>query len=464
VTTSKRTVAAALAAATALTAPVALAAPADTGRGPSTITDPYLVPVADGVSLRSLLTVDDAGSASDGYEMAGIPDGLGAFVSRLRIDARTLEVTEGRELIDPGVQDWDPAAGEYASAPAAGDTAAFNRLCGGTLWQDAGPPIWFANEENGDGGRNFGVTAGGTAKELPRLGRHSYENTQPALDTGRRTVAVSTEDTAAGQLWVYAGTKRRAGDAFDRAGLTNGVLSVLRVAEKRGGTRVSTDAGFRAAYGKGTPAPVDLANVDWDQPAAAQNTQGAAKGLSLNRIEDASWDPRRPDDLYFVTTEGSPDPSRNRDGGGLWRLRLDDREHPELGGTLTLLLDGTEAPYLNKPDNIEVDRRGNLLVQEDPGRNPHLARVVAYRIADGERAVLAQFDPALFAPATPGGTDAALTTDEESSGIIDAAETLGRGWYLLDAQVHRSSPNPASVELGQLLALHVRDWRDVYGG
>jgi hypothetical protein len=58
---------------------------AATGTGtrtaPSTNTDPYVLPVADGVEVTSLLTVEtptDAGAASNGYQMVGIPDGLGA--------------------------------------------------------------------------------------------------------------------------------------------------------------------------------------------------------------------------------------------------------------------------------------------------------------------------------------------------------------------------------------------------
>src|SRR5688500_4212139 len=53
-----------------------------TGIGPSTTTDPYVIPVADGVKTSSLLTVrneGDPGEASNGYEMVGIPDGLGAY-------------------------------------------------------------------------------------------------------------------------------------------------------------------------------------------------------------------------------------------------------------------------------------------------------------------------------------------------------------------------------------------------
>lgn len=132
-----------------------------------------------------------------------------------------------------------------------------------------------------------------------------------------------------------------------------------------------------------------------------------------------------------MATEGGkgadvPTGNFGRDGGGLRRLRFESIEHPERGGTLTLLPDGSEAPYLNKPDNMDIDGSGNLLLQEDPGNNVHLARIVAYDIDTGKRGVVAQFDPALFAPQTPGGTDAVFTIDEESSGIIDAREALGK--------------------------------------
>jgi hypothetical protein len=52
----------------------------------------------------------------------------------------------------------------------------------------------------------------------------------------------------------------------------------------------------------------------------------------------------------------------------------------------------------------------------------------------------------------------------ESSGIIDASDTLGRGWWLLDVQAHSTTapqPGPTLVpgsstgEDGQLLAMFV---------
>ena len=93
-----------------------------------------MVPVADGVSTKALLTVDDTESADNGYEMVGIPDGLGAAAiggtrdfnlymnQELRpragdrpparpdgarssrsyeIDPKTFAVEQGSDLIDP---------------------------------------------------------------------------------------------------------------------------------------------------------------------------------------------------------------------------------------------------------------------------------------------------------------------------------------------------------------------------
>ena len=72
--------------------------------------------------------------------------------------------------------------------------------------------------------------------------------------------------------------------------------------------------------------------------------------------------------------------------------------------------------------------------------------------------MLAGFDRDLF------GADRAnlITVDEESSGIIDAEQVIGPGWFLFDAQVHQRSQDPDNVELGQLLAMKVDSFHDIY--
>ena len=495
--------------AAAATPALALSGPT-VSTGPSTTTPPYVIPAADGVHITSLLTVDD-GAASNGYELDGMPDGLGAqrspghhftlfmnhefnaltgttrrhgqkgaYVSKFGIDRRSLEVETGEDLINPGVQYWDYVSQRYQATASAGGPNprlagdvfaaqgdAFARFCSATLSarrqfesrrSDRGYDgrIYFANEENGNEGRAFGVLEDGTTQQLPRLGLFAWENTMPAYNRSDTTVTIGSEDGAFGQLRVYEGVKRRRGSAFDRAGLTNGVSSVLDLVDET----VRNDREFRAKYGKGAPVEFDLAEVDWDQSGVRQNTEASADGLTLNRIEDGAWDPKHPDAFYFVTTEGGTrtDPATPGDGGGLWKLTFEDIEHPRLGGTIELLLDGSEAPYLSKPDNVAVDRHGNLLIQEDPGNNAHVARIVAYDTRSGARGVVAAFDPERFAT----GGSRFITINEESSGIIDAKHVLGEGWFLFTAMVHHSAAVPAHVELGQLLAMRVDDFEKVY--
>jgi len=491
-----------------LAATGAAATPTDTGTGPSTETAPYVLPLAAGVDITSLLTVADGGSASNGYEMVGIPDGLGAFarnngkvatfmnhelpatsgivrkhgqtgafVSRLVLKPNSNEIVRGADLIDPGVQYWDYLQGSYEDMPnlagvqADGDVfpaylAAFGRFCSGDLTapgQLYNPTsgrgydgqVYFANEEVGDEGRAFGVTTRGKAYQLPRLGLFSWENTLAAYNQTDTTMVMGNEDASTGQMWVYSGTKTFFGQPMARAGLTNGADFVIDLLDEA----VDSDAAYRAAYGKGSPQPFDLSEVDWDQSGADQNAEALVEGLTLNRIEDGEFDPNNPNDYYFLTTAGSP--QGTRDGGGLWLASFTDIEQPELGGTLTLLLDGTESINLASPDNMTIDQHGNLLIQEDPGGSDILARIVAYRIADGATGAVAEFDPALFAP----GGSGFLTNNEESSGIVDTEDLLGPGSFLFDAQVHVAPPeNPLEyVERGQFLRLQVSDWSAIYG-
>ena len=502
--------------------------------GPSTVTAPYVLPDASGVEVQSILTVSDSGSAANGYEMVGIPDGMGAyqygntvrvlmnnelgsgagvtrahgqrgaFVEDLRINQANGAITSGEDLIDPGARYYDYLTDTYAASPNGPGqnittgkpfpayNAAFNRFCSGTLTGDGqlfnpatgkgyDDRLYFANEEGGDESRVFAVTMAGKAVQLPRLGLFSWENTVPARNQSDTTLVMGQEDgpSDGSQLWVYAGTKTNSGGPVDRAGLTNGTDYVVRT----GGGAMS-DPAVRAAIAAapGKSVRFDLTEVDWRQNGVDQNIEAKAEGLNLNRIEDGHWDPANKNVFYFVTTQGGVGANAARDGGGLWRLTYDDIEQPLLGGKLELLLDGSESIGLNKPDNMTIDNNhGIILIQEDPGNNDHVARIVAYRISDGATRSIAKFDPVLFDPM--GGTNPSLVTkDEESSGIIDVSNFnwgtnipystaildknyANGGLFLFDAQVHATAglDNPAAqVERGQVLFLGVTDWSAIF--
>jgi hypothetical protein len=282
------------------------------------------------------------------------------------------------------------------------------------------------------------------------------------------TLVVGNEDTATGQVWAYVGRKLAAGTPWSRAGLQNGRNHVidLDVDDEVGTDDPNTDVEFRTAYDKGTAVPFELSDVNWNQSGADQNAEAESEGLTLNRVEDGAFDPSNPNDYYFVTTEGGEGTTAGG-GGGLWKLSFTNVDQPALGGTLTLLLDGSEAIGFNKPDNLDIDANGNILIQEDPGGIEALARIVAYRISDGATGVVAEFDAAQF---STGGADF-ITNDEESSGIIDASEFLGEGAWLFTVQVHSNAglvPGNGEgtveeyVEHGQLAQLVVTNWDSVY--
>lgn len=447
-------------------------------QGPSSSEAPYVVRSLPGVVSRSILTVGDAvNSKPDGtpYRLVGIPDGLGAydngdgtftllvnhevpagrgaqrahgapgaFVSKWTIEKGSLRVLHGEDLIRQ-VATWNPATGRY-NQPTKG--VAISRLCSADLpepgaFYDRASGVGYEGrlfmngEEAGPEGRAFAHALDGTSYELPALGKASWENLLANPATGRKTVVVGLDDSSGGQVYIYVGDKQATGNPAERAGLANGVLYGLKI---EGVARETDDTVLAGPVPFSLHAFGDVRN--WT--GARLEQESALHGVtSFQRPEDGAWDPRNPRDFYFVTTASIEGKSR------LWRLRFIDPANPAAGGTVELLLDGTEGAKMM--DNLTITRRGQILIQEDPGNHSRLAKIWRYDIDSGRLEAVAEHDPDRFTP----GAGAFLTQDEESSGIIDASHLLGEGWFLLTVQAHYKHPDPELVEGGQLLALHV---------
>ena len=372
----------------------------------------------------------------------------GAFVSRWSVDRHDLTVDSGEDLIRR-VATWNTAAGAY-NQPAKG--IAIGRLCAGDLpdasafydrpsGQGYDGPLFLSGEETGAEGRAFAHAPDGTSYELPALGRFSWENAVANPATGTTTVVIGTDDSTPGQIYVYVGEKQASGTPADRAGLTGGSLFGIKAG--LGGIEPPN-----AGVATGTPfTAVPLGNAAAMTGAQLEAASDAAGVTEWQRPEDASWDPQNPTDLYFVITASFANQSK------LYRLRFVDPANPAAGGTVEQLLTGTEdggtGERLHMLDNIVVDARGHVMLQEDPGGQDYLARIWQYDIAGDTLTEVAHHDAARFTGA------ARLTNDEESSGIVDAEKLLGKGWYLLDVQAHFAQADPELVEGGQLLALYV---------
>ena len=464
-------------------------------KGPSTQTTPYVVPTAAGVRTVAILTVGDSVSpkldGSTPYRMIGIPDGLGAFdngdgtftllsnhelgsavgvarahgsiggtVSAWRIDKSTLAVISGCDLVrttmgwDYALQKWAPAVttfNRFCSADLAAPTAFYNAATGkGTRDR------LFLNGEENSGGRAFAHVASGpnagVTYELPRLGREAWENYSACPFAQDKTIAIGQDDTTPGQVYVYIGTKTTTGNEVQRAGLANGklwgVLANNTALEDR-----TTNVGIGAKGGSVGFTLLDLG--DQSVSSTATETPSALAGVTkFLRPEDGAWDPSHPADYYFVTTDRF-DQVKNATGAQigrsrLWRLRFTDIANPENGGTIAMLLDGSE-PH-NMFDNLCVTKTGFILLQEDVGGNGWLGRIWRYEIATGAFTEVARHDVARFGNETTAPV-APFTNDEEASGIVDASDILGTGWFLLDDQAHYAAGDTELVEGGQFLAL-----------
>ncbi|MFY8044576.1 MAG: PEP-CTERM sorting domain-containing protein [Rhodoferax sp.] len=154
-------------------------------------------------------------------------------------------------------------------------------------------------------------------------------------------------------------------------------------------------------------------------------------------------------------------------------MSFDDISNPDAGGTINVVFDSTKVAGglgNNKPnmfDNMTVTKDGKIILQEDVGNAEHVGKVWEYDINTKSMRVLGEFDRTLFGDLKADGSFVAglYTKDEESSGVFDVTDILGKNdgakYYLLTSQIHASAAslgltNPtALVEGGQLNMMRV---------
>ena len=481
-----------------------------------TITGTQLRGIPDGMGAMkngrggiTLLTVHEMSSYSPLVAQSKSDSSIwGTSITKMNISPNTKTVTKAEEFMKQ-ISFYNYTTGKYQDTPIggapAGTTKGFDwnisRFCSATLVQ-AGKlafksgtttvgydqPIFLSGEEDGDSGyaRGFAFDMNGNGIQLPRMGTASWENLMPNLKPGVNTVVLGAEDGSAAdsQLFLYVGKKTAEGTFADKAGLTNGDLHVMSIPD------IANDTAFRNTHGKNKAVEVKFNKTIWNDNMANQQKDHAAQGTELSRVEDGEWDPKNPNVFYFVTTESSKyptsttpnpaTPTTSRDGGALWRLTFVDGQNPDLGAKIEMLLDGSEAPYLSKPDNIAVTHNGLILIQEDPGGNDAVARIVAFRPSDSKMAIISQFNKDYFVK----GAAKYFTNDEEASGIIEATDLFAKkgdtnSYYLFNTQIHalasvartdlvsksasaKAAIDKRTIEGGGWYLMTVSSWDDVF--
>lgn len=478
----------------------ALAAQAQTFTGPQSSQTPYVVPTAPGWEVTSLLTVGDSAKEVP-YRMVGIPDGMGAvagkfaengeyvadkafmtillshelgatsgiarahgqtgaFVSQWTMHLNTKQIKWGQDLITR-VMTWDNGAfvdttgatqfGRFCSADLPAKTAFFNPR----THKGFDGLIYMKGEESGAEGRAFAtVVTGeekGTTYQLPYLGRFSWENSVAHPNAGDKTLVVGLDDSSPGQVYLYVGDKQKHGNPVEQAGLQYGKLFGVKVVDGGANYAGSAAPSENAGAINGRFELLDLSDYATGSGANLQ-LQSVANGVTeFARPEDGHWDSKNPNVFYWVTTGRSGQSAR------LYKFTFDSIANPT-GGAIEMVLDsatlvGTDGEAARSFDNITVDGNGDIIIQEDPGNSPYIAKTWKFNPVTKMATQIFESDRARFLSGAAGF----LTQDEENSGVIDVTDIVknarwyeeGRRYYLGNMQAHYDIPGEL-VQGGQL--------------
>ncbi len=394
------------------------------------------------------------------------------------------------------------AMGRFCSADLAPVTAYFTTIAGvdyGTTKR-----IFLNGEEVGAAGRPMAhIVEDDLSIETPRLGDFSWENSVANPFSQLKTIVAGADDSTPGQIYIYIGDKLPAagpGNTVQKAGLIDGKLWGFSIpnpprssafgnqaredntnaiggngiggstqegrVESKRFTMIDVAAAQNDRFGN----PLAAINIDNFSGANLQLRSDALSILNMARPEDIAWDSKDASKLYILTTNSFGQPSR------VWQMKFDDVTQPELGGVLSILVDGQrlsgitssvtrfETAAVSTPvgpqaatttiemmDNFGVLANGLMYIQEDVGGQARYGRMWQYDIYRDSIKEIGVSTPALFTSGQPGF----LTIDEETSGAFDASDTLGKGWLMMCMQAHLANPNNNLVEVGQLLALFV---------
>ena len=474
-------------------ATLALASAATAGvvlrTGPSSSATPYVIPTT-GSPVLEIVSILTVGDTIGGYQFLGIPDGMGGWdqgdgTMRVFIDHEfTASAASGQRAHQPAgvsggafISDWTIStvagpdflkvlSGRDAMLSCAtttngtggslykfarfcsGDVPAVNALFNASTGLGTQNRFFICGEESGTPGRMIATDlVTGVAYQMPAFDASSgaWENGLARPMESDTTVVIGTSDGGLNRTFVYVGTKQAAGTPAERAGLMNGTSYGIQV--RVNGTDVATEDRVNA-LGNATTGPVYSGTF-------TLAAGGTAAGTTFLRPEDGAWDPANPADFYFVNTDrmsttsgGAP----QTHGSRLYRLRFTDVNNVLAGGTIEAVLDGTDVMEMG--DNLcvfnDINGGTRVMLQEDPGNHPHSAKTLLYTVETDTLEVILQSDPSRFGQPGQAAT-APFSQDEENSGVYDASESLGCGWFVGNMQAHYSLAAPL-VEGGQLYA------------
>lgn len=439
-----------------------------------------LVATKSGVKIDPILSVGDT---IGGYQMSGIPDGLGAFAPEDGDGDNALDLLMNHEpagsspsgvsaRVSQLTLDPDSRTVLSASYPIDG-TEGFLRFCSSNLTEIHGQPLYLTGEETTDAGSltpdpGDGLGRGGSSivlhgetgdwTETRHFGLFPHENNLPVTGL-RQAVVLLTEDGSPtgnrSQLYAYIAPSFR-----NAISGTGGSLHVWRADPGQGqDADPSTNDIEEGETLRGRFVPVSQTeNAD---AATLESSVQAKNAFDFVRLEDVARSQTSGGTVYMADTGALGSESVR---GRMYQVELSGRDPTR--ASIDVILDGdrqsgsSDPVKLVNPDNIDTSTK-SIVIQEDRNSEHRDAtveggygRVLVYDLHTGAlRAVARVNTPANLRPG-----------EWESSGVINAEAWLGDHTWLLDVQAHgQTAPQPgpglvpdsSSGEDGQLLAIEI---------
>jgi hypothetical protein len=470
-----------------------------------------LITLDPGVPAGSVVkAIISSGEVVDGVLFEGLPDGIGIAPGP---GPNTIDVYVAHEQTTIpffGEADFQDASvskltlstmsGENMGAVLDASVAispndGYLRFCSAFMAGSAegfSTPTFFANEEANDivdvpagapygpdpaldGRRQAGYvvalnTVTGDSTPIPGMGRLNHENSIVVPGGWPHFAMLTTDDTFSGpsaQLYLYLANHE------SHIMEDKGSLWALQVTGTQDGPVDPRDPfngandyldlavgdDFQGMFIR-VPKPIALGQTDEPPQIALENWSNENNIFQFIRLEDLAYDKNDPRVVYIADTGRTrviPDPSTGRlvrgpggtegfaDNGRIFKLVFNEN-NPRKVDSLTVLAQGDDpaggafVAFVN-PDNMGTSAR-SLMVQEDADD----AKIWHHDLASGTWNVIATVnDP-----------------DGESSGIVDASQWFGAGWWMLDVQGHGENVAEELIdgillkrESGQLLLMKI---------
>jgi hypothetical protein len=396
----------------------------------------------------------------------GFADFEDSSVLRARLDINTKEIVGLVEVLPP-----EAGYIRFCSAFMAGPAEGFENY------------TFFVNEESDDiidvvPGAQYGSdpsitpyrqagysvyldTATGEYHQIPGLGRHNHENTVIVPGGWDDVIALSGDDTfnaPSSQLYMYGADDTAAFKA------DQGTLWAFQVTGVNGTPLANpNDPGNNANdfldlvegnnyQGRFIAVPSDIArgtNPTLRPQAGLEAWSNDNNIFQFVRVEDIDYDPDHPREVYFTDT-GTTRLRQLANGRlGRWANSTDPANFPQFdsdGRVFKMVLNADDPTVV---DSLSIYAEGRLVSKPDISTSIVLEEGVGFLNPDNlgisANSMMVQEDGSSANDVwqNPVGTTSwmrvASTTQvatAETSGIIDASEWLGDGWWVLDVQSH----------------------------